>query len=74
MFLILNFQQFDIVIEGVKGGQPADLSEMPPPPMELQSASTSAPPEAPRESEEHQSSEAPPEPQPRPPIISEGVE
>lgn len=59
-------QQFDIVIEGVKGGQPADLSEMPPPPYEIQAQATEAiVPDPPHEEAESQT--ASPQPQPQPP-------
>lgn len=58
-------QQFDIVIEGVKGGQHADLSEMPPPPWEVQAASPSVP-EPTHETEVLQGSSAPLPPEPSP--------
>ncbi|XP_034237367.1 coiled-coil and C2 domain-containing protein 1-like isoform X2 [Thrips palmi] len=55
-------KQFDIVIEGVKGGQHADLSEMPPPPWEVQAAASSVPKPT-CETAENQASSAP-EPSP----------
>ncbi|KAK3927267.1 Coiled-coil and C2 domain-containing protein 1-like [Frankliniella fusca] len=58
-------KQFDIVIEGVKAGQPADLSEMPPSPGQIQvQASGSQVPDPPREQDDHQTSSSLPPPQP----------
>ncbi|KAE8737866.1 hypothetical protein FOCC_FOCC016661 [Frankliniella occidentalis] len=58
-------KQFDVVIEGVKAGEPADLSEMPPSPGQIQvQATASAVPEPAREQDDHQTSSLPAPPQP----------